>query len=399
MWSQHEAGWIVVIANRSVPGQRRRREKPLDGAAELSLREAGVHDLDPLLALEAESFGADRLSRRSYQKLLKRRSACILVAQRGVIIVGAVVVLFKRANAIARLYSLAVAHMAQGQGIGRTLLRAAEHASLERDCAVLRLEVRIDNNAARALYESEGFTAIANIPRYYADGSDAVRLERSLWDESSPRPPAAPYYAQTLDFTCGSAALMMAMARIDSSVRLDRRLEIRLWREATTVFMTSGHGGCGPYGLALAAHARGFDVTIYAPLRGPMFVSGVRDPEKKTVIALVEEDFLDELAATDVKVRRGPFNAQTLIGHLRRGDAPLVLISLFRLHGEKGPHWVTVVGYDSHVFRVLDPMSPPEGERPPELSIAQREFERMSRYGREREAAAVVLSRKPARVI
>ncbi len=128
-----------------------------------------------------------------------------------------------------------------------------------------------------------------------------------------------------------------------------------------------------------------------------MFVSGVRDPDKKTVISLVEEDFLDELAQTDVVVRRGAFNAQTLIGHLHRGDAQIVLISLFRLHGEKGPHWVCIVGHDSHVFRVLDPMSPPAGERPPQLSITHREFEQMSRYGREREAAAVILSKRPIR--
>lgn len=354
-----------------------------------------MDDLERLLQLEAESFDSDRLSRRSYLALLKRASATVLLAEYGHVLVGALVLLFKRGSAIARLYSLAVSREARGRGIGRTLLRAAEQTAFERDCAVLRLEVRVENTTARKLYESEGFVEIARIPRYYADGATAVRLERSLWDEASSATAESRYYAQTLDFTCGSAALMMAMARLDPALSLDRRLEIRLWREATTVFMTSGHGGCGPYGLALAAHARGFNVTVYAPARGPMFVRGVRDPEKKTVIALVEEDFLDELALTPVRVQREPFRSQTLISHLRRGEAPLVLISLFRLHGEKGPHWVYVAGYDSHVFRVLDPMSRPKRGCAAELSITHREFERMSRYGREREAAAVVLSREP----
>lgn len=351
-----------------------------------------MDDLERLLQLEAESFDSDRLSRRSYHALLKRASATVLLAEHGAVPVGALVLLFKRGSAIARLYSLAVSRETRGRGIGRTLLRAAEQTAFERDCAVLRLEVRVDNTTARQLYESEGFVEIARIPRYYADGAQAVRLERSLWDEASSATAESQYYAQTLDFTCGSAALMMAMARLDPALSLDRRLEIRLWREATTVFMTSGHGGCGPYGLALAAHARGFNVTA---ARGPMFVHGVRDPEKKTVIALVEQDFLDELALTPVRLRREPFRSKTLISHLRRGEAPLVLISLFRLHGEKGPHWVHVTGYDSHVFRVLDPMSPPKQGRAAELSITHREFERMSRYGRDREAAAVVLSREP----
>lgn len=399
-----------MIARRVVAGARRshrasvsqrvaRRTHKLGDpkSPTTSIRIAKLDDLNSLLRLEAASFEADRLSRRSYRKLLQRSSATVLVAVQADAPVGALVLLFKRSSAIARLYSLAVARESRGRGIGRALLRAAEHAALERECAVLRLEVRINNDAARTLYESEGFTSIETIVGYYADGTDAVRLERSLWDEARHASSQSRYYAQTLDFTCGSAALMMAMACIDASVRLDRRLEIRLWREATTVFMTSGHGGCGPYGLALAARARGFGVTIYAPTRGPMFVSGVRDPDKKIVIGLVEEDFLDELAQTDVVMRRGPFNAQTLIGHLRRGDAPIVLISLFRLHGEKGPHWVCVVGHDSHVFRVLDPMSPPVGACAPEISITHREFEQMSRYGREREAAAVILSSRPIR--
>lgn len=357
------------------------------------LRVATMEDLERLLRLETESFDSDRLSRRSYRALLTRASATVVLAEDGSELLGSLVLLFKRSSAIARLYSLAVSGHSRGRGVGRALLRAAEQTAFARDCAVLRLEVRADNATARKLYESEGFVEIGKIPRYYSDGAEAVRLERSLWDEASPAAGASPYYAQSLDFTCGSAALMMAMARLDPTVALDRRLEIRLWREATTVFMTSGHGGCGPYGLALAAHARGFTVTVYAPSRGPMFVSGVRDPEKKTVIALVEQDFLDELQSTSVRIRREPFRSQTLMAHLRRGEAPIVLISLFRLHGEKGPHWVYVVGYDSHVFRVLDPMSPPHHGRAAELSITHREFERMSRYGREREAAAVVLSR------
>src|SRR3546814_2094248 len=44
---------------------------------------------------------------------------------------------------------------------------------------------------------------------------------------------------------------------------MERALEIRIWREATTIFMTSGHGGCDPYGLAVAANRRGFHAKVY----------------------------------------------------------------------------------------------------------------------------------------
>ena len=56
-----------------------------------------------------------------------------------------------------------------------------------------------------------------------------------------------PYRHQTTDFTCGPACLMMALAWAKPQRKLEPGLEFRLWREATTIFMTAGHGGCGPY--------------------------------------------------------------------------------------------------------------------------------------------------------
>lgn len=358
------------------------------------VRFAEPRDLNDLVALEQKCFQADRLSRRSYRAFLSGTSARVAVAEGDGALLGAAVLLFNRATSIARLYSLAVAPKARGRGIARALLRAVETAALDHGSAVMRLEVRIDNAPARSLYEREGFSAVARLPRYYADGTAALRLERSLWTATLHTDRTFRHYAQTLDFTCGPAALMMAMSALTPKLHLDRRLEIRLWREATSVFMTSGHGGCGPFGLALAAHNRGFDVAIYAPTGGPMFVDGVRSPDKKKVIALVEADFLRDLRHAPVVIKREGFTADTLIRHLHRGDVPVVLISLFRLHGEKGPHWITVTGYDGHVFRILDPMSPPDDHRAPEISVAPAEFERMSRYGRLRQAAAVVLSRQ-----
>lgn len=159
--------------------------RPVRGASSCSLRVAAAGDLERLLQLEAESFDSDRLSRRSYRALLKRASATVLLAEQCDTLVGALVLLFKRGNAIARLYSLAVSRHLRGRGTGRFLLRAAEKSAFERTCAVLRLEVRVDNTAARKLYESEGFVEIVRIRRYYADGTAAVRLERSLWEPFS----------------------------------------------------------------------------------------------------------------------------------------------------------------------------------------------------------------------
>jgi ABC-type bacteriocin/lantibiotic exporter with double-glycine peptidase domain len=120
-----------------------------------------------------------------------------------------------------------------------------------------------------------------------------------------------------------------------------------------------------------------------------LFVDSVRDADKKAVIELAERDFLAQLRRTDAEIRHQPLRLDGLVEHLRQGDMPVVMIGLWRLHREQGAHWVAVAGFDGHVLRLLDPIS---ASGP--TSISAREFERISRYGRQRQAAAVVISRR-----
>lgn len=69
--------------------------------------------------------------------------------------------------------TVAVLPDARGRGLGRTLLRALLAEAARRQAGAVLLEVRDDNEAARALYASEGFERLAVRRRYYADGSDA----------------------------------------------------------------------------------------------------------------------------------------------------------------------------------------------------------------------------------
>ena len=364
------------------------------------LETASTDDLEGLLALEESAFSGDRISRRSWRRLVRSSSATVTIARDTLDMpphmVGSAVILQRSNSSVARLYSIAVASEARGRGVSIALLEDATRRMRGAGAAVLRLETRIDNVAAQRLFASQGFLVSGRKPGYYDDGQDALLFQKSLWDlGSADRDTAlnAPYYGQTLDFTCGPCALMMAMAALDSSTEMDRAEEIRIWREATTVFMAAGHGGCGPHGLALAAERRGFKSTVYAPSGKAMFVESVRDPRKKEVIALVEADFRTALAATRSKLVSASMSAAQLVDHLHQGRVPIVLISLWRLHGEVGPHWVVVAGFDGHAFRILDPMVAP-GSANPQMTITVDEFHRITRYGRRRQTAAVVISKE-----
>jgi ribosomal-protein-alanine N-acetyltransferase len=93
---------------------------------------------------------------------------------------GCAIVAYRNGLTSARLYSLAVAPRLQGLGYGARLLEAAERAARKHGRLSLRLEVRMRNRAARAMYERRGYRTIARLDPYYQDGAPALRLERTF---------------------------------------------------------------------------------------------------------------------------------------------------------------------------------------------------------------------------
>ena len=76
--------------------------------------------------------------------------------------------------------TLAVAPTARRLGLGTKLLDAAMTVATSSGARTAFLEVSINNVAARTLYARAGFTPTGRRPRYYADGSDALVLRRTL---------------------------------------------------------------------------------------------------------------------------------------------------------------------------------------------------------------------------
>jgi [ribosomal protein S18]-alanine N-acetyltransferase len=150
------------------------------GGEPLRLRDATLQDLPALLLLEA-GFPGDRLSRRQFRHHLQNANARLrLVEDEAGRVLGYALLLRRAGSAAARLYSLVVDPDARGRGIAGVLLRDAEGVASSAGLGALRLEVRVDNAAALALYRRHGFHDLGVRHGYYEDEGDALCLWKAL---------------------------------------------------------------------------------------------------------------------------------------------------------------------------------------------------------------------------
>ncbi|SFR41680.1 ribosomal-protein-alanine acetyltransferase [Marinobacter daqiaonensis] len=363
---------------------------------ELTFRNATLSDTNALVALENRCFSEDRISRRSFRRFIDMPRDRVILAMENGVLVGYSLVLMHANTRLARIYSIAVAPEMRGRGLGEDLVRESERQAADADRIIMRLEVRADNHGAIALYRRLGYKEFGTLRDYYEDHGDALRFERRILFYEPTRPyPEVPYYPQTTEFTCGPASLLMAMAAVNHGQPMTTLEELRIWREATTIFMLAGHGGCGPHGLALAAWQRGFNATVYISQEGPLFRETVRSEDKKRVLELVHEGFLHDIGQAGIELHHDPLTLAEIETALRHGSVPVILISMWQLHRSRVPHWVTVCAVDDQFVYLHDPeVDVKEGDTIADkqyLPVDRKVFDRMSRYGRNQPLQAAVI--------
>jgi ribosomal protein S18 acetylase RimI-like enzyme len=146
----------------------------------INIRAARSRDLEAIARLENESFESDRVSRRSLRGFLRAPHRPVIAATIDDELAGYVLVSLRKGARALRIYSLAVDARFARRGVGRALLQACEAYARHHRREALTLEVRYDNAAAIALYESCGFRQFGEHAHYYADGATALRYEKLL---------------------------------------------------------------------------------------------------------------------------------------------------------------------------------------------------------------------------
>lgn len=173
------------------------RERPF----EVRLRRMRISDLDVLLRYEQEMFGPEAWSRQGYlEELSDRKQRHYIVAENVAEKVAENVaekvtgnVAEQAADAsgsrllgtgglltigeTAQILTISVLPPARRTGVGRLLVREMIAEACRRGASEVLLEVREDNEPARQLYASEGFTVLGRRRGYYEQGRvDAITM-------------------------------------------------------------------------------------------------------------------------------------------------------------------------------------------------------------------------------
>ncbi|WP_404392064.1 ribosomal protein S18-alanine N-acetyltransferase [Humibacillus xanthopallidus] len=148
--------------------------------SDVTLRELEWSDLTTLAALEQQLFADDAWSEQTWWAELAgrpRRDYVVAIADGSVVGYAGLDV----TGDVADVMTVATAPTQQRKGIGRLLLDHLVRRAAAHGCEALLLEVRADNDAARNLYERNGFEVISVRRRYYQPGDvDALVMRRLL---------------------------------------------------------------------------------------------------------------------------------------------------------------------------------------------------------------------------
>ena len=145
------------------------------------LRPASLADLLELAELERAAF-SDPWTEAQLRDALGWPGTIAIVAENTSGLTG--YVLGRVVVDQAEILSLATTAAQRRRGIGRALLTALLAAMVERGARSVWLEVRISNQAARAMYQSVGFVAAGRRRDYYRQPlEDALILRRELTPE------------------------------------------------------------------------------------------------------------------------------------------------------------------------------------------------------------------------
>ncbi len=182
-----------------------------------------------------------------------------------------------------------------------------------------------------------------------------------------------PYYAQSSEFSCGPACVLMVMKHFDPSLEMGRELEFEVWRQCNMI----GIKGADPYGLSVPLIDAGYEVRLvtqrkrivdYEPWRRRLLRHFSSDDIELSIFGMRENKRRALSRGLPVSYKH-PIVTDVIRG-IQSGFVPIALVHMGVVHSLNIPHWIVVTHADEESVVFNDPY-PPKGRKGLRLSHAK----------------------------
>jgi len=187
-----------------------------------------------------------------------------------------------------------------------------------------------------------------------------------------------PYYAQSAEFTCGPACVLMILKHFDPHLKLNRSLEFEVWRQCNMI----GIRGADPFGMSVPLLNAGYRVHLATQRRRMIDADLWRRRLQESEFTPEEEELAFFGIAENRKralgrgltVEQGRLTVERVVRGCREGLIPLALVHMGVVHQLDIPHWVVVTDIgDARV--VLNDPYPPKGGKG--IVVSREELQKM----------------------
>jgi hypothetical protein len=187
-----------------------------------------------------------------------------------------------------------------------------------------------------------------------------------------------PYYAQSSEFSCGPACVLMIFKFFKAGLKLNRTLEFEVWRQCNMI----GVRATDPFGLSVPLLDAGLDIHVLTQHRSmidPDFWKrkrrGQRIPPEDGELAVfgIAENRKRALGR-GLKVKYGPLSVERVTSSFHEGFIPVALVHMGVVHQLNIPHWVVVTDAGDDQVTFNDPYPPKGGKN---IRVSRKEFQKM----------------------
>ena len=187
-----------------------------------------------------------------------------------------------------------------------------------------------------------------------------------------------PYYAQSSEFSCGPACVLMIFKFFNTRLKLNRSLEFEVWRQCNMI----GVRGADPFGLSVPLLDAGYEVHLLTQRRSmidsDLWRSMIQEhrltPEDEDLAAFGIAENKKRALGRGLTVVYSRLTVERVVKTFYEGFIPVALVHMGVVHQMDIPHWVVVtdVGDDHVVFN--DPYPPKGGKN---IRVSREEFQQM----------------------